>query len=54
MLKNGLSVFCVQPNPSEREIFEFFGNVFNENNFLLKIKGVHGEPSENFQKQVTK
>ena len=28
MLKNGLSVFCMQPNPSEREIFKFIGNVF--------------------------
>ena len=24
MLKNGLSVFYVQPNPSEREMFKFF------------------------------
>ena len=27
MLKNGLPVFCMQPNPSEREIFKFIGNV---------------------------
>ena len=42
MLKNGLSVFYVQPNPSEREMFEFFGMYW-----LKEVKKEKWLPTQN-------